>query len=282
MLTGYITWNMDPVLIRAGSLVIRWYSLFLLISFYLSYRMVAGIFDRENVSRDTLFSYGLFILGGLFIGGRVMHCLAYEPEYYLKFPWDIIKPWRGVLGQNAKFVGYRGMSGHGSAIGIVIGIVLNAIRTKSSMIWMIDRIALFGPLIGFFVRMGNLFNSEILGTPSTLPWAFLFIRTDPVPRHPVQLYEAMAYLVIFLFVYRYYVKRAGTEKPGEFLGLVLTLVYSARFLLEFMKDKQSEVESGLFLNMGHLLSIPMILIGLILLFRPVKKEISGPHNHQPA
>ena len=278
MLTGYITWNMDPVLLRAGSLVIRWYSLFLMISFYLSYRMMAGIYDRENVSRDTMLSYGLFILGGLFIGGRVMHCLAYEPEYYLEFPWDIIKPWRGVLGQNARFVGYRGMSGHGSAIGIVAGIALNAIRTKSSMIWMVDRIALFGPLIGFFVRMGNLFNSEILGTPSTLPWAFLFVRTDPVPRHPVQLYEAMAYLVIFIFAYRYYIRRAGREKPGEFLGLVLTLVYTARFLLEFMKDKQSEVEAGLALNMGHLLSIPMILVGLILLFRPVKKKISGQNN----
>jgi prolipoprotein diacylglyceryl transferase len=271
---------MDPVLIRAGSLVIRWYSLFLLISFYLSYRMMAAIYDRENVSRDTLLSYGLFILGGLFIGGRVMHCLAYEPEYYLKFPWDIIKPWRGVLGQNAKFVGYRGMSGHGSAIGIVLGIMLNAIRTKSSMIWMVDRIALFGPLIGFFVRMGNLFNSEILGTPSSLPWAFLFIRTDPIPRHPVQLYEALAYLLIFIVVYRYYLKKAGGEKPGEFLGLVLTLVYSARFLLEFMKDKQSDVEQGLWLNMGHLLSIPMILIGLILLFRPVKREIPGQNKIQ--
>jgi prolipoprotein diacylglyceryl transferase len=278
MLTGYITWNIDPVLFRAGSMVIRWYSLFLLISFYLSYRMMAVIYDRENVSRDTMLSYGLFILGGLFIGGRLMHCLAYEPEYYLKYPWDIIKPWRGVLGQNARFVGYRGMSGHGSAIGIVIGIVLNAIRTKSSMIWMIDRIALFGPLIGFFVRMGNLFNSEILGTPSKLPWAFLFVRSDPVPRHPVQLYEALAYLVIFIVVYRYYLNKAGREKPGEFLGLVLTLVYSARFLLEFMKDKQSDVEQGLWLNMGHILSIPMIIIGLILLLRPAKIVRSGNNN----
>jgi prolipoprotein diacylglyceryl transferase len=270
MVPGYITWNMDPVLIRAGSMVVRWYSVFLLVSFYLSYRFTTAIFDRENRSRDTILSYGLFILGGLLIGGRLMHCLAYEPEYYLKYPWDIIKPWRGVLGQNARFVGYRGMSGHGSALGIVIGIMLNSIRTKTPMVWMIDRIALFGPLIGFFVRLGNLFNSEILGNPTNLPWAFLFVRADPLPRHPVQLYEAFAYLAIFVVVFRYYLKKAGREKPGEFLGLVLTLVYSARFLLEFFKDKQSDVETGMWLNMGHILSIPLIIIGLVLLFRPVK------------
>lgn len=272
MIPGYITWNVDPVLFRAGPVVVRWYSVLLLIGFYLSYRFTAHIFDREHRSRDTLFSYGLFIIGGLIIGGRLAHCLFYEPAYYLKYPLDIIKPWRGVLGQNARFVGYRGMSGHGSAVGIVLGILINSIRTRTSMIWMVDRIALFGPLIGFFVRIGNLFNSEILGKPSDLPWAFLFVRSDPVPRHPVQLYESIAYLVIFVVSYRYYLKKAGTEKPGEFLGLVLTLVYSARFILEFFKDKQSDVEKTMHLNMGHLLSIPLILIGLFLLFRPVRPK----------
>lgn len=279
MIPGYITWNVDPFMLRAGSLSIRWYSVFLLVSFYLSYRFTVVIFNREEKPRDTLLSYGLFILAGLFIGGRLVHCLAYEPEYYLKYPLDIIKPWRGVLGQNARFVGYRGMSGHGSAIGILLGIMLNSLRTRIPMVWMVDRIALFGPLIGFFVRLGNLFNSEILGTASTLPWAFLFVRADPVPRHPVQLYEAVAYLVIFLFSFRYYLKKAGEEKPGEFLGLVLTLVYSARFLLEFCKDRQSDVEASMSLNMGHLLSIPFIIAGLILLFRPAGKRSL---NHQKA
>jgi phosphatidylglycerol:prolipoprotein diacylglycerol transferase len=282
MITGYITWNVDPVLFRLGPVVIRWYSVFLLISFYLSYRFTVHIFDREGRSRDTVLSYGLFILGGLVIGGRLVHCLAYEPEYYLKYPWDIIKPWRGVLGQNARFVGYRGMSGHGSAAGIVLGILLNSIRTRTSMVWMVDRIALFGPLIGFFVRIGNLFNSEILGKPSGLPWAFLFVRADPHPRHPVQLYESIAYLMIFLVSYRYYLKKAGREKPGEFLGLVLTLVYSARFVLEFFKAKQSDVETSMQLNMGHLLSIPLILVGLFLLLRPVKPKKPDPQNDIPA
>jgi len=229
------------------------------------------IFEREGKSKDTVLSYGLIILVGLFLGGRLVHCLAYEPEYYLKYPWDIIKPWRGVLGQNARFVGYRGMAGHGSALGIVLAIVINSIRTKTSMVWMVDRIAMFGPLIGFFVRIGNFFNSEILGNPSEVPWAFTFVRVDSISRHPVQLYEALTYAVIFIFSYRYYLQRSGKEKPGAILGLVLVLVYSSRFLLEFFKDKQSDVEVGMLLNMGHLLSIPFVLTGLFLLFRPVKK-----------
>lgn len=270
MIFSYITWNVSPVLFRLGSVSIRWYSVFLVLSFYVSYRFMMHIYESEGKSKDTVLSYGLFILIGLFLGGRLMHCLAYEPEYYLKYPLDIIKPWRGKLGQNAVFVGYRGMSGHGSAIGIVLGIVINAIRTKTSMIWMLDRIAMFGPLIGFFVRLGNFFNSEILGTPSKMPWAVLFARVDPTPRHPVQIYESLAYLLIFIFIYRYYKKHIGREKPGSILGLVLILVYTARFLIEFFKANQSDVEQGLTLNMGHILSIPMIMIGLILFFRPEK------------
>jgi phosphatidylglycerol---prolipoprotein diacylglyceryl transferase len=272
MVLNYITWNMDPVMIRIGSFAIGWYSVFLVLSFYISYRFVIHIFESENMSKDSVLSYGLFILAGLLLGGRLVHCLAYEPEYYLQYPWDIIKPWRGKLGENAMFVGYRGMSGHGSAIGITIGIILNAIRTKTSMVWMVDRISMFGPLIGFFVRFGNLFNSEILGKPSELPWAFLFARVDPLPRHPVQIYEALAYLGIFILSYSYYKKHVGKEKKGAILGLVLILVYTARFILEFFKAKQSDVESAMALNMGHILSIPLILIGLFLFFRPLTEK----------
>lgn len=272
MIISSIIWNPDPVIFELGRFSIRWYSVFLVLSFYISYRFMVHIFRREGKPEDALISYGLFIIAGLFLGGRLMHCLVYEPEYYLKYPWDIIKPWRGVLGQNAVFVGYQGMSGHGSALGIVIGIALNSIRTKISMIWMVDRIALFGPLIGFFVRIGNLFNSEILGKTSELPWAFVFGRTNGIARHPVQIYEALAYLVVFVFSYRFYRKKAGHEKPGEILGFVLLLVYSSRFVIEFFKAKQSDVETGMALNMGHLLSIPFIIAGLILLFRPVKKK----------
>lgn len=271
MSLAYITWNADPVIFNIGAMSVRWYSVLLFLGIYISYRILRKLFVNEGVSPDLLVSYSFFIIGGLVIGGRLVHCLVYEPEYYLKFPWDIIKPWRGELGKNAVFVGYRGMSGHGSAIGIVIGIVINAWRTKTSIAWMVDRIALFGPLIGFFVRLGNFFNSEILGKATTSAIGILMPRADMIPRHPVQLYEAFAYLLIFVFSFRYYQRRAGREKSGEFLGLVLMLVYVARFALEFFKAKQSDVETGLSLNLGHLLSIPFIIIGAILFFRPVKR-----------
>jgi phosphatidylglycerol---prolipoprotein diacylglyceryl transferase len=277
MILDYIIWNADPVLFRLGNVVVRWYPVLLVLSFYISYLFVDHIFEREKVSKTTMHSFGIFIIAGLLIGGRLVHCLFYEPEYYLKFPLDIIKPWRGELGNGAKFVGYRGMSGHGSVIGIILGIVINAVRTRTSIIWMIDRIAIFGPLIGLFVRIGNLFNSEILGTSSTLPWAFIFKRVDRTPRHPVQIYEALAYLIIFIISWEYYKRHAGKEKPGAILGLVLVLVYISRFLLEFFKADQSRIESTMRLNMGQVLSIPFIIIGLILLFRPriKRKEITG-------
>jgi prolipoprotein diacylglyceryl transferase len=276
MILDYIIWNADPVLFRIGNVVIRWYSVLLVLSFYISYLFVDHIFERENVSKTTMHSFGIFIIAGLLLGGRLVHCLFYEPEYYLKFPLDIIKPWRGELGNGARFVGYRGMSGHGSVIGIILGIVINAVRTKTSIIWMIDRIAIFGPLIGFFVRIGNLFNSEILGTSSGLPWAFVFKRVDGIPRHPVQVYEAIAYLIIFIVSWEYYRRRGINAKSGAILGLVLVLVYSSRFILEFFKADQSRIESSMALNMGQVLSIPFIIIGLILLFRPriKRKEIT--------
>lgn len=272
MIFTNIIWNADPELVRIGSFSLRWYSILLVLSLIISYITLRKMFEREDVPKDILVSYGFFILAGLFIGGRLVHCLAYEPEYYLKYPWDIIKPWRGKLGVNATFTGYRGMSGHGSAIGIILGIVINSLRVGRPSIWMIDRIALFGPLIGFFVRLGNFFNSEILGKSSVSLLAVTFARADNIPRHPVQLYEAFAYLVIFFIVYQYYRKRAEKAKPGAILGLVLILVYCTRFLLEFFKAEQSDVETGMLLNMGHLLSIPFIIAGFILFFRPDNKK----------
>jgi phosphatidylglycerol---prolipoprotein diacylglyceryl transferase len=282
MILDYIIWNADPVLFRIGNVVIRWYSVLLVLSFYISYLFVDHIFEREHVSKTTMHSFGIYIIVGLLLGGRLVHCLFYEPEYYLKFPLDIIRPWRGELGNGAKFVGYRGMSGHGSVIGIILGIVINAVRTKTSIIWMIDRIAIFGPLIGFFVRIGNLFNSEILGTSSNLPWAFVFRRIDSVPRHPVQLYEAIAYLIIFIFSWEYYKRLSGKEKPGAILGLVLVLVYTTRFFLEFFKAEQSRIESSMTLNMGQVLSIPFVVIGLILLLRPMRKQTVSDNKIQDA
>ncbi|MFZ5938985.1 MAG: prolipoprotein diacylglyceryl transferase [Bacteroidota bacterium] len=268
MVPAYITWTMDPVAFHLGAFAVRWYSLFLVLSLFICYAFLRKIFLREGRPVDAIVSYGLMIIAGLIIGGRLVHCLFYEPAHYLQHPIDIIKPWTGTLGKDAVFIGFQGMSGHGSAIGIVLAILINSRRVKIPAIWMIDRIALFGPLIGFWTRIGNFFNSEILGTPSDLPWAVAFLRKGFIPRHPVQLYEAAAYALIFVIAYRYYLRKAGHEKPGEILGFVLVLVYVARFFIEFFKAPQAAVENDLFLTMGQILSIPFILTGLFLLLRP--------------
>jgi len=268
MYLAYITWTMNPVAFHLGNFAVRWYSLFLTVSVFLCWPFMHFVFRREGKDLAALTSYGLLLVAGLVIGGRLAHCLFYEPEHYLRHPLDIIKVWSGTLGKDAVFIGFQGMSGHGSAVGIVLALIYNSIRWKIPVPWMIDRSAILGPMIGFMVRIGNFFNSEILGTPSDLPWSVVFLRKDFIPRHPVQLYEALAYLLVFLFCFWFYLHHKKKEKAGELLGLVLVLVYSSRFVLEFFKAKQAAVESELFLNMGQLLSIPFIITGVLLLVRP--------------
>jgi prolipoprotein diacylglyceryl transferase len=259
---------MNPVMIELGRYDVQWYSVFFLISCVLSFLILDKyIFEREGVPKHVLYSTAAYVVVAMFVFGRLFHCLFYEPEYYLEHPWHMIIPWRGRLGNGAVFVGYRGLSGHGSAIGIVIALIINALRTKTPILWLLDRIAIFGPLIGFFVRMGNLFNSEILGKITNVPWAFIFVRKDHIPRHPIQLYEAITYIIIFAICFRYYYKRGKDARPGAILGLVMILMYVSRFLLEFLKARQSLIESTIALNMGHWLSIPFIAVGLFLFFR---------------
>ncbi len=271
MTPGYIKWNPDPVMFSIGKVHLYWYPVLIFAGFYVSYLFLRQIFLREGKSLKLLESYGVFIILAIFIGGRLVHCLVYEPGYYLKFPLDIIKPWRGELGNGAKFTGIRGLSGHGSAAALLLLLVVNARRTHTPVLWIFDRIALFGPMVGFFTRIGNLINSEILGSYSTLPWAFIFKRVNNMPRHPSQLYEALAYLVIFIFVYLYFRRHEGHEKPGSILGIVLVSLYTVRFLIEFVKMPQTTVETRMFLDFGQILSIPFILFGLFLILRPAGK-----------
>lgn len=234
------------------------------LGFYFGYLVIRKIFKLENVPVKTLESFGIYLVLGMFIGGRLGHCFFYEPEYYLKFPLDIIKPWRGELGNGAVFTGYKGMASHGGIIGVLIGLSINAHRKKLPILWIFDRFAIVVALAGVFIRLGNFFNSEILGVESSLPWAIIFAKTSNVPKHPVQLYEAFAYLLTFIFLYKYYIKNRENLKNGELLGLALILVFISRFLFEFIKEGQTASDAYSFLKMGQLLSIPFILIGAAL------------------
>jgi len=266
MFVNYIVWNIDPVLFKIGSFSIRWYSILMITGFYLGYITIKKIFILDNVPVKTLETFGIFIVIGMFVGGRLGHCLFYEADYYLKYPLDIIKPWRGELGNGARFIGYKGMASHGGVIGVLIGLSINARIRKLSILWVFDRFAIAVVLAGAFIRLGNLFNSEILGIPSSLPWSVIFIRVSNVPKHPVQFYEAVIYFLIFYASLSFYLKNKETLKNGKLLGLILLLVFSSRFLLEFIKENQTATDATSLLKMGQILSIPFILIGGVLFF----------------
>lgn len=264
MLLSYITWNIDPVIFRVGEFSLRWYSVLMATGFILGYLVMRKIFILENIPVRTLDTFGIYIVLGMFIGGRLGHCLFYEPGYYLKHPMDIIMPWRGELGNGAVFTGFRGMASHGGVFGVILGLTINARKQKLSVLWVFDRFAIVLALAGCFIRLGNFFNSEILGVKTNLPWAIIFERVTSLPRHPVQLYEAMAYLGIFLITYRYYRGRREILKNGEILSLAMIMVFLSRFLFEFIKMGQMTTDSVSILKMGQWLSIPFILFGFVL------------------
>ncbi|MBI9067076.1 MAG: prolipoprotein diacylglyceryl transferase [Salinivirgaceae bacterium] len=267
MIFNFIVWNFDPVFLKIGSFSIRWYSLMMALGFYLGYIIIKKMFISENVPLKTLESFGIYIVLGMFIGGRLGHCLFYEPEYYLKFPLDIIKPWRGVLGQGAVFTGFEGMASHGGIIGVLFGLIINSRNKKLPILWVLDRFAVVILLTGSFIRLGNLCNSEIIGIQTSVPWAFIFVKVSNIPKHPVQLYEAIVYLATFLLAYYYYIKNKDKIKNGELMGLVFLLVFISRFFFEFIKENQTPSDAISFLKMGQVLSIPFILVGAFLFLK---------------
>ena len=184
-----------------------------------------------------------------------------QPEYYLSNPLEILKIWHG------------GLASHGAAVGILISLYYFSKKNKRPYLWILDRIAIVVALAGFFIRMGNLMNSEIYGIETNLPWGFVFIRDGQiVPKHPTQIYEALSYLLIFVLLYFIYKKKGEGVKQGLLFSLFMILLFSVRFFIEFIKEDQVRFEQGMYLNMGQWLSIPFVLMGLFLLFRSLKLE----------
>ncbi len=249
-----ITWDVSPQLIKIGNFEIRWYGLLFALGFMAGYFFFQHAFTREKVPFKLIDQLAFYIIIGAVAGARLGHCLFYQPDYYLANPIEILMIWRG------------GLASHGGALGIMIALGLFLRKNPSlSFIWLLDRIAVPTALAGCFIRLGNLFNSEILGAPSNASWAFIFAqRTDleMIPRHPAQLYEASAYLLIFVLLFLLYKKLGAQTKHGLLIGLFFTLVFSARFIIEFFKEVQVPFEEGLTLNMGQLLSIPFVLAGI--------------------
>lgn len=257
----YITWN--PSLEAFGS--VRWYSLCWLIGLALAYIIVRKLYKDQKLGDDKFEPLFLYCFIGILIGARLGHCLFYEPAYYLSSGTHFIEmllPIHFMPEGGWKFTGYEGLASHGGTLGLMIALWLYVRKTKLSIWRVLDNIAIATPLTACLIRIGNLMNSEIIGKVTDVPWAFVFERVDMLPRHPGQLYEAIAYIILFFIGWHLYKRHAGKVGTGFFFGLCLTYIFTARFFIEYTKDIQVDFENGMLFNMGQLLSIPFIIIGI--------------------
>jgi len=259
-----IHWNVDPNLVEFGFLRIRWYGMMFLTGFTIGYFIIRRVCLREGKNFERLENLLIYLVAGTAIGARLGHCLFYEPEFYFSHPLEILKIWEG------------GLASHGGTIGVVFAIWLYSRRyPEFGLIWILDRVSIPVPLVAAFIRIGNVMNSEILGRPSDVPWAFIFERVDKVPRHPAQLYESLAYLVLFIINMVLY-RRNPNPRPGLLLGLTLAWIFAWRIAIEVFKENQEPFEAGMFLNMGQLLSLPFVAVGLFLVVRALRAPVAGP------
>lgn len=261
----YILWNPDLEIFRIGNFAIRWYGTCWLIGLALAYFIVKWLYKDQKVKDayfDPLFMYCFF---GILIGARLGHCLFYQPEYFLSSWTHVVEmflPIHQMADGSWKYTGYEGLASHGGTIGLMVALYLYYRKTGMNLWHVLDDIAIATPITACFIRLGNLMNSEIIGTPTNVPWAFIFERVDMTPRHPGQLYEAIAYFFFFFVMLHFYKRTSKKVGTGFYFGLCLTLIFTFRFFIEYTKDIQVDFESGMIFNMGQLLSIPFIILGI--------------------
>lgn len=263
---NYIVWNVDPEIIT-WPVTIRWYGLMFAIGFWIGFNIVARMFRREGAPEKWMGSLLIYVAVATVVGARLGHVFFYQWDYYSQHPLKILATWEG------------GLASHGGAIGIIIAILLySRFVTHRSPLWTFDRLTVAIALVGGLIRIGNLMNSEIFGHATTLPWGFMFPRSqewhvfyEGVACHPTQLYEAFAYFLIFgLMMWMYWRRNAG-ERPGLLFGTFLTGVFGFRFFVEFIKNPQVAFEANMTLDMGQWLSIPFVLLGVFLIVRAMRR-----------
>jgi phosphatidylglycerol---prolipoprotein diacylglyceryl transferase len=265
---NYFTWDVDPEIFTIGPFAPRWYGVFFALGFALGYWIMAQIYRNEKRPEENLSSLFLYIFLGALIGARLGHVLFYQPDYYLTRPWEILMIWQG------------GLASHGGFTGLIIALYLYWRKYRDmSFLELCDRLVIASLPAAGLIRIGNFFNSEIVGTPTNVPWAVIFLRVDDLPRHPAMLYEAVSYLLVFVILYIAYWKTEIAKIPGRILGVAFVTAFTARFLIEFVKEEQVAFEQGMLLNLGQLLSVPFIVIGLVLLFRRPRRTIERRQNH---
>lgn len=275
---GFITWDVSPVLFEIGNFKIQWYGLLFICAFIFGYSVLNRVFNYEKVPSDYLTDLATYVFIGVLVGARLGHCLFYEPSYYLAHPVEMFLPIIETE-QGWKFTGYRGLASHGGAVGILLMIALYSKKTKLSYLWTLDRLVIVVALAGLFIRTGNLMNSEIYGVETSMPWGFVFVRDgQTVPKHPTQIYEAICYLLIAAGLYGYYRHKKAKITPGIMLGMFLTVLFLARFVIEFLKEDQEAWEASMTLNMGQVLSLPFIVAGIVLIVLSLKGVLGKPQD----
>ena len=268
----YIHWNTDPVIINLFGLPLRYYGILFIGGLLLSGYVLSRIFKKEGIPPENLEKLSTYCLIGILFGARLGHCLFYEPSYYLSHPLEMLLPISFPPEGGIEFTGYRGLASHGGVLGLLIAIWLYARNTKQSVINTIDLIAVVTGISLGAIRLGNFMNSEIIGMPTTVPWAVVFERIDDIPRHPAQLYEAFSYFLVCGILMLLYYKMRPKLKNGVIFGLGLILFFIARFLIEFVKENQVGFEDGMIFNMGQLLSLPYIAVGVGFLIYGLKSN----------
>lgn len=274
-----IHWNADPVIFSVGSVELRWYSLLFISGFILGWFIFKWFFKREGISEKLLDPLLYTLLIGTIVGARLGHCLFYDPAYYLG-SWngflEIFMPWKG------------GLASHGGTLFLFFAMIWFARRygrkNDFDFLWLLDHLAIAVSFAAMFIRLGNLFNSEIYGHVTDLPWGFVFERRGEVePKHPTQLYEALSYAILGLVLLFLYVRKTKWLYRGSYIGIFFIVLFGMRFLIEFVKENQVDFEAGMALNMGQLLSIPFILLGIAILIYSYKKKlpVEAVHPEKP-
>ena len=256
----HFIWNVNPNILEFGPVQLRWYGLLFVGSFFLGYHILTWIYKREGKNPEVVENLLVYLMIGAVIGSRLVHCFFYEPDFYLSNPLEILYIWKG------------GLASHGGLLGVFISMYIFARNYNESYMWIVSRVAIPGALTATFVRFGNLFNSEILGKPSDAPWAIIFERIDMIPRHPVQLYEAFAYLTILLILVTIYRKVTPTFATKILPGTFLVLLFTARFFIEYAKTRQAAYTTDLPFSTGQMLSIPYIILGILWIIWALKSK----------
>ncbi len=261
----YIDWNPSIEAFSIGGFAMRWYALCWLIGLLSAYFIVRKLYKEQKIKDELFDPLFVYCFVGILAGARLGHCIFYEPDYFLssgKHIVEMIVPIRFLADGGWKFTGYAGLASHGGTLGLIAALWLYVRRTKLPIWQVLDNIAIATPVTACFIRLGNLMNSEIIGKVTDVPWAFVFEQVDMQPRHPGQLYEAITYALLFFigwYLYRRMPQKVGT---GFFFGLCLTYIFTARFFIEYTKEVQEAFEASLPIDMGQILSIPFIIIGI--------------------